>query len=312
MIEYWFFTKNNINELRLLHKMLKLLKRILFIIAIAFIALFFLSKSIPERTDWSLDYNGLLEYPEDRPEVHAEKILIEENSNYTQYKIIYESRGKKVYGLYFLPDVEKMPAVIMLPGANGAKENHVALGKKLSAEGIALLTIDQRGIGETDGIVPAFESQFENYYHDKEPVMHLMVYDVLRAFDFLRSQEAIESVTVAGESMGARFAIIAAALDSRIAKAIVFSTSGYGMQPTKTPQQKFLASINPDRYIGEITPRPIIMFHSKNDSVVPYSSAKKTISYAGDPKEFITMPSPCRHGYCNEVFDLFLQELKDE
>ena len=100
--------------------------------------------------------------------------------------------------------------------------------------------------------------------------------------------------------MGGRFAIIAAALDTRIAGVLVISTSGFGMQNTVTQQDKFMASINPDMYIGKIAPRRIVMFHSKNDTVIPFEQAQQTFSFAGNPKEFFIMPFPCDHGYCAE------------
>jgi len=42
---------------------------------------------------------------------------------------------------------------------------------------------------------------------------------------------------------------------------------------------------------------------------VPYEGAQQTFAYANEPKEFITMPEPCDHGYCDVVYDKFLEKL---
>lgn len=292
--------------------MLKKLKSALLVFALVFLLLFFASRNIPDRSDWSVDFNGLLDYPQDRNEIQVDKIFMEETDSYGQYKVVYKSRDKDIYGLLFLPkNKDDVPGLIMLPGANGRKENHLELGKKMAALGYAFLTIDQRGIGETDGQFPE-DSGFNAFLNNEEPVAHLMIYDVLKAFDVLRNEDIVDKdkIVVAGESMGARFAILAASIDPRIKGALVFSTMGYGMLPITTAEQKFVASINPDMYIDRISPRKLVMFHSEKDSVIPFEGAEQTFSYAREPKHFVIMPEPCDHGYCEQAYGDFLEELQ--
>ncbi|MBU4241935.1 MAG: alpha/beta fold hydrolase [Nanoarchaeota archaeon] len=292
--------------------MLKRLKNIILIVVIVFLLLFFVSRNVSEKTDWSVDFNGILKYPQDRGKVEVDKIFMEETDSYKQYKVVYKSRNKDIFGLLFLPkDKKDVPALIMLPGANGAKENHLFLGKKMADLGYAFLTIDQRGIGETDGTVKTMEEDFQTFFRNEEPILHLMIYDVLKAFDVLRNEKIVDKdkIIVSGESMGARFAVIAAALDPRIKGTLIFSSMGYGMYPTTTTEQKFFASINPDMYIDKISPRKLVFFHAEKDSVVPYEGAQQTFAYANEPKEFITMLEPCDHGYCDQVYNQFLEKL---
>jgi len=139
-----------------------------------------------------------------------------------------------------------------------------------------------------------------------------MVYDALRAFDVLAAQRGVrgDKIVMAGESMGGRIALIAAAIDKRISGAVVFSTSGFGAQTPQNARERFVATLNPDMYVGELAPRKLVMFHAKNDSVVPFSQAQLTFSIAKEPKRFIEMPKQCEHGYCNEVYDEFVREVE--
>ena len=138
-----------------------------------------------------------------------------------------------------------------------------------------------------------------------------MVYDVLKAFDLLKKEKGVDSsrVAVGGESMGGRYAVIAAAIDPNIKGALLLSTSGFGPMQPKTVQEKFIASINPDMYMDKISPRKLAMFHARNDSVIPYFQAEMTFSLAKNPKRFVEMPAPCDHGYCEPVYGAILEEL---
>lgn len=290
--------------------MLKQLKAGLVIAILAFVFIFFISRGITEKSDWSVDADGLLSYPDRVKLEPIRRLMMEENSEFTMEKVIYKSRSKEIYGLLFLPKGrEDVTGIIMLPGANGAKENHLNLGKKMAAAGYAFLTIDQRGIGETAGSIPSMEDDFNAYFSNEEPVQHLMVYDVLRAFDVFSKIDPVDEVIVAGESMGARFAIIAAALETGIKGCVAFSTSGFGLHDVVSAQQKFMASINPDFYVERIAPRKLVMFHSEKDSVVPYAQAQATFSLAKEPKELVLMGEPCDHGYCDAVYEEFLAEI---
>jgi len=291
--------------------MLKQLKVASVIAVLAFVFIFIISRGITEKSDWSVDSNGLLSY-NDRVKLEpVRRLMMEDGSDFTMEKVVYKSRGIDIYGLLFLPkNKEDVTGVIMLPGANGAKENHLNLGKKMAAAGYAFFTIDQRGIGETDGNVPSMEDDFNAYFRNEEPVQHLMVYDVLRAFDVFSRIDPVHGVIVAGESMGARFAIIAAALEPGIKGCIAFSTSGFGLHDVVSAQQRFMASINPDFYVERVAPRKLVMFHSENDSVVPYAQAEATFSLAKDPKGLVLMGEPCDHGYCDSVYGNFLAEIE--
>jgi fermentation-respiration switch protein FrsA (DUF1100 family) len=255
------------------------------------------------------DSSGMLLFS-GRPAVNYTKTLLEEGNESTTYKIVYESHGRLIHALLTYPKGSgPFPAFYILPGATVTKEGaQNGLGKDLNAQGFATLAIDQRGHGETGGNIPTIEYDFEYYSSGAGSVHQEMVYDGLGAFDVLYAEPDIEknNIFVAGESMGGRFAIIGAGIEPRIAGALLLSTSGYGFPAQNNPlAAEYLNSIDPDNYIGKISPSPILMIHIKDDQVIPISIAEKTFSLAGEPKEFFTLLSG-EHGY-----DTYPQEGKD-
>lgn len=296
-----------------MRKYLKYTTNAFIVVLIAAFFLYFAARNISPKDDWSVDSNGLLQYPSDRERLENVKVnLLEDNATFTIEKVSFKSRDATIYGLlYMSKDASNAPGIIMLPAARAGKEGQDFLARQLVQRGFAFLTIDQRGIRETGGSMPSMQEDFNSFIAGKEPVQHLFVYDALRAFDFLKTRKGVNenNILIGGESMGARFAVIAAAVDKNIKGVFVISSSGFGMQNTNTQQEKFMASINPDMYIDKISPRKIVMFHSKSDNVVPFEQALNTFSFAKEPKEFIEMPSVCIHGQCQEMYEKLFEKL---
>lgn len=75
--------------------------------------------------------------------------------NYNLDKVVYDSFGKKIYGFFLKPaSNKKVPGIVLLPGAGVDKASELGFARQLAEEGFAVLTIDQRGVGETGGNVP--------------------------------------------------------------------------------------------------------------------------------------------------------------
>ncbi len=151
-----------------------------------------------------------------------------------------------------------------------------------------------------------------------EPTEHKMVYDALAAAEVLRSQPEVDPnrIIYAGESNGGRFAIIACALDARAKGVMAISTSGYGTDEaamsgrlTDPEMIKFLRSIDPETYLGKIAPRPFVMIHSRNDTVIAIEYAENTYAKALMPKSFHAVGC-AKHGYCTEMNAYLEEELK--
>ena len=231
--------------------------------------------------------------------------VIETNGSYPNKRMVFNSHGKNVYGLLImLKQKEKVPAIIALPAAAGTKESREWYGQMFLEMGYATLILDQRGIGETDGAIVDLQQDYEAYRKNEAVFQNLFVEDVTNAVNVLSRIKGIdkERIAVLGESMGGRYAIIAAARDKRLKAAFIISSSGFRTSSVDYYFNQFVASINPNEYISKISPRRVVMFHSDNDTVITLEDAQFTYSRANEPKEFVLV-NGCEHGYCDVMYE---------
>ncbi|MBI1934859.1 alpha/beta fold hydrolase [Candidatus Woesearchaeota archaeon] len=267
------------------------------------------------RLLWFVDKDGYLYYPLDREEIKFRRDNYSETENLAISRVVYESKGANIYGLLVLPKniTEMVPGIILLPGAGVSKESELGLAKKIASLGAAVLTIDQRGVGETDAKFNSLKQDYLDFINSKEPVQHLMVYDVLKAYDLLYSAPFVDPdrIIVAGESLGGRLAIIAAATDRRINGVLAISSAGLDFEETNdTRVNIFLESIDSDHYINLIAPRKLVMIHGINDTIIPVSSAASSFSRAQEPKRFVLInDTSCNHGYCASMYEGLVESL---
>lgn len=264
---------------------------------------------------WQVDQHGYLSYPSERENVRFRSGNHSQTDSLLISKVVYESRDGNIYGLLVLPKeiTEPVPGVVLLPGAGVSKESELRLAEKIAELGAAVFAIDQRGVGETNGKINSIKDDYIYFLNGREPVQHLMVYDALRAHDLLRSAPFIDPdrVILAGESLGGRIAVIAAAIDKNIKGALIISSAGLDLELTNdTSVNAFLQSIDSDHYIDLISPRRLVMIHSLNDTIIPISSAAKSYSKAQAPKEFILVnDTSCTHGYCDAMWPALVESL---
>ena len=260
------------------------------------------------RNPSKVDKNGYLSYPLDRGDVRFSRQDYGTGGNLTIHKMIYQSKYGNIYGLLVLPTtaLELLPGVVLLPGAGVSKESELELAKKIALLDAAVLVIDQRGVGETDGILPDLDEDYASFVEGKEPVQHLMAYDALRAYDLMKSAPFTDSdrIMLVGESLGGRIATIATAIDKNIEGVLIISSSGFDFKGGPDEKKNaFLKSIDSDHYIGLITPRKLVMMHNVNDKVIPLSSAINSFSKGQEPKRFVLVnDTSCNHGYCDSMY----------
>lgn len=252
------------------------------------------------RETYSVSPEGFISYA-NRPPVEYREVPYNETEAVVIRKIIFNSRGQDIYSLLAIPKREgKLPAFVLLPAQSVTKEGEQKyLASALNNLGFITLSLDQRGVGETGGYVPDIGQDFQAFANGGEPVQHRMVYDVLRAYDLLRGLPQADSsrIYIAGESMGGRFAVIAGAMEPGIAGLLLISTAGYGLPQQGNPEaERFLKSIDPDHYIGKVSPRRMLMVHSEKDPVIPLESARETFDRAGEPKKLLVSEESF-HGY---------------
>ncbi len=267
----------------------------------------------PQASDkWSVSKDGFLSYPDNRGKVEVKVLKTESGNNYTLETISFPSKDYTVEGLLRIPAAgKKVPAVVILPGATVPKEGTGVLADILSGMGYASLGIEQRNRGGVD-----FKYDYELFKGGKEPVMHKMVFDALRAVDVLRQDSRIDAkrIAIIGESNGGRFAIIASALDPDIKGVAGISTSGYDTESELVNIRdetaiRFYRSIDPDTYLGLLPPRKFVMLHSVNDNIIPIGLAENTFGKAKEPKQFYSVTTGT-HGFSEGMREPLEDELR--
>lgn len=298
-------------------------KKLLGIIAAALILFFsmpyFLNfiDSLKPSDKWAISSDGLVSYPQNRGAVEYTRTVLNDTQEFTLSKIIYKSKGENIYALLRVPKTSdaRKSAIILLPGAQVTKEGMQDRAAKFAEFGYITLAIDERGnAGETKGGAGSMDAEYALFMKNEEPVNHKMVFDALRAYDFLAEEKDVDSknIIVFGESMGGRYAIMAAAVEPRIKAVVGVSTAGYGSleKPIQNGDiARFYKAIDPDAYIAKIAPRNVLMVHSTNDKIIPIEMAQKTFSYALEPKKFITVDYPV-HGWHGDMAPMMKEEFE--
>lgn len=272
-------------------------------------------KNTESAIGWKVSKDGAISFrPVDIRKIKFTKEVYNENEYFKIEKIAYESEDAQVYGLLITPySNELLPGIVLLPGAGVSKEAELNLSATIASLGFIVFTIDQRGTGETKAQVGNIESDFQLFREKKEPFQHLMVYDAILAAEILNSVPGIEtnSIYIAGESLGGRNAMIAAAVDARIKGALSISSSGFGFtEKGDAEKDRFIKSLDADTYVKIISPRKFAMLHNMQDDKIPFDIAVVTFKKAGEPKNFFYVnETECRHGYCQGMHDALRQAL---
>ena len=279
----------------------------------------FLSAGAPSSLsrEYSVSEAGLLEYRIALPSYTITPGKLEENSSFSEMS--FESRGAEIAAILRMPGPEikkqiknqSISGIVLLPGATVTKEAEQDLARRLADLGYASITLDQRNLG---GIDP--QGDLKLFLQGREPEEHKMVYDALAAAMILRDRPEIDRdrIIYAGESNGGRSAIIACALDKQARGVLAISTCGYGTATAiasaagaiDSDSARFYLSIDPESYLQDISPRPLVMIHSRNDTVIPYSLAEQTYALGREPKSLHTVGC-AMHGYCREM-DIALKD----
>jgi dipeptidyl aminopeptidase/acylaminoacyl peptidase len=258
--------------------------------------------------------DGFMKYTPSAPQFTMEPPLSENGSSIR--KITFSSGDAQISGLLRIPEINEgipIPAIVLLPGATVTKESEQGLAKYLATLGFATLTIDQRNLGMIDT-----QSDLSIFLKGGLPTEHKMVYDALLAAEILRNQREIDpdDIIYAGESNGARFAIIAGALDPKARGVLAISTCGYDTDSAIASGKlqnadaiRFYKSIDPDTYLGKIPNRTLVMIHSQNDPNIPIELAEQTYAKAFVPKVMHVVQC-AKHGYCGEMNHPLEKELR--
>jgi len=134
---------------------------------------------------------------------------------------------------------------------------------------------------------------------------------VMLAIDYLVTLPCVNPARLeaVGVSLGAPFAVIAGAMDERIQRVWAIHGAGGVYAPLEFNLRRQLGSragsvpvaalatvllsgerLAPERWVGEIAPRPLVMINARDDERLPRHAVDRLYRSAGEPKEMIWMP----------------------
>ncbi|MGH2978378.1 MAG: alpha/beta hydrolase [Solirubrobacterales bacterium] len=195
------------------------------------------------------------------------------------------------------PGEGPFPAVIVLHGAGSRKENHADYARAAVAQGLAALTFDNRGHGESEG-----------------PLGDGAVDDIGFLAASLAARPEIDSarIGVRGSSMGGLLAIHAAAQSADIAAAVAICPAAEWMlaedvqrvldgRPPPAGSALSEMQIDAPALAGwldrndvedaaeQMGAKPLLLIHARGDEVVPYTHSEKLYERAAEPKRLLLL-----------------------
>ncbi len=215
-----------------------------------------------------------------------------------EYQDVYltSSDGTKIHG-WFLPARKPVRGTVYFLHGNAENiSTHIHSVDWLPEEGYQLFLIDYRGYGKSEG----------------EARLPGVIYDIEAGFEWLLSKENITDTPVylLGQSLGGSLGLYFAATNNQaktnlsgvISDAAFTSYSDIvqhvASQNWLTWALQYPASwsvvrrYDPIDYIAQISPTPVLLFHSPDDQVIPYLYGEELFQAAKEPKQFIRTSGP--------------------
>lgn len=203
--------------------------------------------------------------------------------------IVLENQGQKIFSILHKPNVPgPVPAVLFCHGFGGNKSGkyrvYVNLAEKLVAEGIAVLRIDFRGSGDSEG-------------HFLEMTLNGEVSDALKGLEYLKHLNFIDSnrIGIFGRSLGGAVALITAARFSNVKSLVTWApifngdqwqhkwkkVNGHGTSSTEKRELmrvngqlasydffNELFNLKMEDHLQKLIQVPLLLIHGKQDDVV--------------------------------------------
>ena len=199
-------------------------------------------------------------------------------------KITFLSEGQKLSGILHLPEKGNPPCVIASHGLLSSKdsEKYIALGNRLSQEGIAMLRFDFRGIGESEGRI-------------EDDTVSRRIIDLGSAIDFVRSRRDLGNrIGLLGSSLGGYVSLIKASRDQAIRAVVIWATpfhlddlkSNKGTEGHPLPDEAFFKDLPKHRLLPLLSKvSNCMVIHGEKDELVPVDQAWEIFHSVAAPKE---------------------------
>jgi uncharacterized protein len=266
----------------------------------------------PQKSSYSTDSAGVLSLS-CAPVTTSEEVLFT-NDTYTKSRIVFHTENGDVVTYLAAPKTPKA-AVVYTPGAGEKLSGHEERMVRFTSAGYAFLFVDTRGNGGETAGLPFSQKLIQQDYSLFEkgdmPQYYLSICDLVSALKMMRGKYQVP-VYAMGSSNGGRYAAVAAGVDREFAGYVGISTSDWGVKDAFTQQGytgdpvRFASSLEPGTYIGKISPRPVWLFHAKNDPVIPFENGQQLFNEAGEPKTFTEFSGS--HGINSDVDEKILRQ----
>lgn len=225
-----------------------------------------------------------------------------------QETVWFEADGLALHGTLHLPDTTPCPVVIGCHGllSNGDSPKQIALGEKVTNEGIAFFRFDHRGCGQSEGEFTRVTSLAGRRR------------DLLAAVEALHNRREVDDQRIGlfGSSMGGTTVLAAAGAINPLAVVTVAAPVRSRTIQTGAVNDQFmektLASMDREQLFFDVAPgiaevTDILIFHGDSDTVVAYENALEIHEKAGAPKELIRLEGG-DHPMSNEAHqELFMR-----
>ena len=191
-----------------------------------------------------------------------------------------------VTGLAAIPRaVNPRGCVIWQYGFRSTKEESHYAWQPLAALGLTSFSIDfrfhgARGSGEDD-----YREVLEQPAKFRA-MMRGTVGDLRSAIDHLEKQPyCAKNIAYVGVSLGGAVGTIVAARDERVKAAVLVVTPGTWSGLPTVPAG--VSAFDPDRYVGKIAPRPVLIMSGLTDTTVAIANARRLQAAARRPKTVV-------------------------
>ncbi len=193
---------------------------------------------------------------------------------------------------WFLPAVQKnnstgdFPIVLFLHGNAENISTHIGSVYWLPEEGVNVFLLDYRGYGNSKG----------------NPYLPAIFQDVEASLIWLRSRFPKKKIFIFGQSIGSAIATTSMALlkDKYDLSGLILDSSftGYRDIAQHVTSRSFITWLmypftwliptqwDPIEHIDQISPKPILMFHSEEDGILPYTQGRELFQQAKQPKSW--------------------------
>lgn len=234
----------------------------------------------------------------------------EQTEGYTRFRITYRSaHGLRVTASLAHPKPETdelIPVLLLVHGLGGSRKDFREYEKVFVGAGYALFAIDAPGHGErrSEGEAPEF---FGRHPYATRDLLIQAVIDCRRAIDYLSRTKQFDAKRIGyiGTSMGGKVGALLAGVDDRVQAPVLVVAGGDWkkmLESSKLPSvrkirdddpkkvEEYLRAldpVDPCRWVGRISPRPVLMINGDADSIVPPESNKALHAAAKEPKKVV-------------------------